>query len=93
MAVVVGEKPSGWVLILVMLLVVVAVAILVFALTGGRGTVLVVAIPGFPVESLLIGLMVGLLLIVFRRRSSKVVELHTHQREPDLDSALEKLSE
>ena len=76
-----------------MLLVLVAAAILVFALTGGRGTVLVVAIPGFPVESLLIGLMIGLLLIVFRRKSSKVAELHTRQREPDVDSALEKLSE
>jgi len=73
-------NPSPWAVILVVFLVVVAVAILVFAITGGRGTVLVVAIPGFPVESVLIGLMVGLLWIVFRRRSLKVVEIVAHRR-------------
>ena len=58
-----------WAAILLILLVTVAVAILGLIITGGRGTVLVVAIPGFPVESLVIGLMIGVFLILFRRRS------------------------
>jgi len=66
----VRENPSPWMVILVvMLLLLVAVAVLVFAISGGRGTVLVVVIPGFPVESVLIGLMIGFLWILFRRRT------------------------
>jgi len=60
-----------WATILLILLVTVAVAILGLVITGGRGTVLVVAIPGFPVQSILIGLMIGLFLILFRRRFVK----------------------
>ena len=67
--VVVRDKFPIWAVILAILLVLIAVAILGFVITGGRGTVLVVAIPGFPLESLMIGLVVGLLWIVLRRRS------------------------
>ena len=67
--VVVRDKFPIWAVILAILLVLIAVAILGFVITGGRGTVLVVAIPGFPLESLMIGLVVGLLWILLRRRS------------------------
>jgi hypothetical protein len=67
--VVVRDRFPIWAVILAILLVLIAVAILGFVITGGRGTVLVVAIPGFPLESLMIGLVVGLLWIVLRRRS------------------------
>ena len=67
--VVVRDRFPIWAVILAILLVLIAVAILGFVITGGRGTVLVVAIPGFPPESLMIGLVVGLLWIVLRRRS------------------------
>ncbi|MGD0422608.1 MAG: hypothetical protein ABSA92_04030 [Candidatus Bathyarchaeia archaeon] len=69
MVVVVRDRFPIWAVILAILLVLIAVAILGFVITGGRGTVLVVAIPGFPLESLMIGLVVGLLWIVLRRRS------------------------
>ena len=71
MVVVVKGKFPTLALILVMLLVLVAVAILVFVMTGGKATVLVVAIPGFPIESTIIGLVVGLLWVVLKRRSVK----------------------
>ena len=67
--VVVRDRFPIWAVILAILLVLIAVAILGFVITGGRGTVLVVAIPGFHLESLMIGLVVGLLWIVLRRRS------------------------
>ena len=71
MVVVVKGKFPTLAVILVMLLVLVAVAILVFVMTGGKATVLVVAIPGFPIESIIIGLVVGLLWVVLKRRSVK----------------------
>jgi len=72
MVVVVRDKFPTWAVVLAIILVLIAVAILTLAITGGRGTVLVVAIPGFPLESLLIGLVVGLLWIVLKRRSARV---------------------
>ena len=68
MVVVVRDRFPIWAVIFAILLVMVAIAIIIFVITGGRGTVLVVAIPGFPVESILIGLVVGLLWVVLRRK-------------------------
>jgi len=68
LVVVAKDRFPVWTVIVVMLLVLVAVAILVFVITGGKATVLVVAIPGFPFESIMIGLVVGLLWIVLKRR-------------------------
>ena len=70
--VVVRDRFPTWAVILAILLVLIVVAVLVFAITGGRGTVLVVAIPGFPLESVAIGLVVGLLWLVLKRRSASV---------------------
>jgi len=53
--VVVGKRTPIWPIFAVLIIVVlVVVAILLFILTGGRGTLLVVAIPGFPVESIIL---------------------------------------
>ncbi len=71
MVVVVRDRFPTWAAILAILLVLVAVAILVFVISGGRGTVLVVAIPGFPLESIMIGLSLGILLVVLKRKSAK----------------------
>lgn len=71
MVVVVRDRFPTWAVIFAMVLVLVAVAVLVFAITGGKGTVLVVAIPGFPTESVVIGLVVGFLLLVVKRMPGK----------------------
>lgn len=68
--VVVGERTPMWAIIAVLMVVVlVVVAIVVFILTGGRGTLLVVAIPGFPVESIILGLGLGVLLVLLKRKN------------------------
>ena len=71
LVVVAKDRFPVWTVIAVMLLVLVAVAILVFVITGGKATVLVVAIPGFPFESIMVGLVVGLLWIVLKRRPTR----------------------
>jgi len=71
LVVVVRDGFPTWAVVFAILVLLVAVAVLVFVITGGRGTVLVVAIPGFPVESILIGLVVGLLWVTLKRRSAK----------------------
>ncbi len=71
MVVVVNDRSPVWAVILAILAILVAVAILFFVLTGGAGTVLVLAIPGFPVESIAAGLALGLLLIILRRKPAK----------------------
>jgi len=70
LVVVVRDRFPTWALILVILLVLVAVAILTLVITGGRGTVFVVAIPAFPPESIVIGLLVGVLLLALKRKSA-----------------------
>lgn len=72
MVVVVRDKSPLWAVIAVILLLLTAVSILLLIMTGGRGTVFVVAIPGFPPESILIGLLVGVLLLALKRRSTKI---------------------
>ena len=71
MVVIVKDKVPTWAVIFAIVLVIVAVAVVVFAITGGKGTVLVVAIPGFPAESIVIGLIVGFLALVLKHRSEK----------------------
>jgi len=68
MVVVVRDRSSLLAVCVALILVLVVVAILVFLISGGRGTVFVVALPGFPVESIIIGLVAGLLLVGLRRR-------------------------
>ncbi len=72
MVVVVGERTPLWaVLAVIIVLILVVVAVLMFIVTGGRGTLLVVAIPGFPVESIILGLALGVLLVTLKRRPVK----------------------
>ena len=68
---IVKDKVPTWAVIFAIVVVLVSVAVLVFAITGGKGTILVVAIPGFPAESIVIGLMVGFLVFVLKHRSEK----------------------
>ena len=69
MVVVVGERTPIWAILAVLIIVVlVIVAILFFILTGGRATLFVVAIPGFPVESIILGLGLGVLLVLLKRK-------------------------
>lgn len=70
MVVVVRDRSLTWALFAVLAVILVIVAIVLLLITGGRGTVLVVAIPGFPIESIVIGLMFGLLLLVLKRMST-----------------------
>ena len=71
MVVVVRDRSPLWAVIAVVLLVLAAVSILLLIITGGRGTVFVVAIPSFPPESIVLGLLVGVLLLALKRRSAK----------------------
>ena len=69
MVVVVGERTPIWPIFAVLIIVVlVVVAILLFIVTGGRATLLVVPIPGFPVESIILGLGLGVLLVLLKRK-------------------------
>lgn len=69
MVIVVKDKTPLWAALAITTLVLVVVGLLLFLLIGrGQGTVFVVAIPGFPVESIVLGLVVGLLLVASRRR-------------------------
>jgi membrane protein implicated in regulation of membrane protease activity len=71
LVVVVRDRSPLWAVIAAILLVLVAVAILLFIITGGRGTVFVIAVPGFPPESIAIGLLLGVLLMVLKRKPAK----------------------
>jgi hypothetical protein len=59
------------ILFTLILVVMIVVGVVVFLLS--RGTVVLVAIPGFPPEAIFVGLVLGLLLLAFKRarRSSK----------------------
>ncbi len=73
MVVVVGGRPSTpiWVVLVITAIVLIVVGVVLFLLLGGgqTGGLVVVAIPGFPVESIITGVAFGLLLLVLRRKS------------------------
>ncbi len=70
MVVVVRGGSSLWtILAAIILVVIIILSIILFLIT--KGTVLIVAIPGFPVESIILGLAAGTLLIALRRRPSR----------------------
>lgn len=72
MVVVVGERTPVWAILAVVIVVIlVVVAVLTLIFTGGRGTLLVVAIPGFPAESIILGLALGAVLVIVKRVSEK----------------------
>ncbi len=70
MVVVVRNGTPLWaILTAVILVIMVVVAVVVLLLT--RGTVLVLAIPGFPIESIVLGSILGILLLILKRRFTK----------------------
>ena len=70
--VVVGERPSSlWVVLAVMVVLLVIAAVILFLFFGrGQSGLVIVAIPGFPVESIVLGIALGLSFIVLRRKRS-----------------------
>jgi hypothetical protein len=70
MVVVVRNGTPVWaILAAVILVIMVAVAVVILLLT--RGTVLVLAIPGFPTESVILGLSLGVLFLILGRRRTR----------------------
>jgi len=69
--VVVGERPSSLWVVLALMVVLLAIAAVILFLFFGRGQrgLVIVAIPGFPVESIIVGIALGLSFIVLRRKS------------------------
>jgi hypothetical protein len=68
MVVVVRDRgPIGAILLVISILSLLSIVVLLFFILQGRGNVMVIAIPGFPPESLILGLMLGVLLIVMMR--------------------------
>lgn len=72
MVVVVDDRPSLLVVLAVVALVLLTVGVLLFFLIGrASGSVLVVAIPGFPIESIILGIVVGAFLLALKRKSRR----------------------
>ena len=68
MVVVVRDRgPVGIILMVISLLSLISLVVIIFLIMQGRGNVMVVAIPGFPPESLLVGLVIGTFIVVGRR--------------------------
>lgn len=59
--------PIGVILLIISILSLLSLVVLIFLIMQGRGNIMVVAIPGFPPESVLVGLMLGVFLIVVTR--------------------------
>jgi hypothetical protein len=59
--------PVGIILLVISLLSLISLVVIIFLIMQGRGNVMVVAIPGFPPESVLAGLVVGTFIVVGRR--------------------------
>jgi hypothetical protein len=66
--------PTAAILLLITILSVISIIVLIFFILQGRGDVMVVAIPGFPPESILSGLILGLLLLVVMRLARRNIK-------------------
>jgi len=68
MVVVVRDKSStGALLLALTILSLITIVVLIFIILYGKGNVMVIAIPGFPPESIAAGLALGTFLIVLSR--------------------------
>ncbi len=68
MVVVVRDRgPVGVILLVVSLLSLISLVVLIFLIMQGRGNIMVIAIPGFPPESVLAGLVLGTFIVIGRR--------------------------
>jgi hypothetical protein len=61
----------GAILLVITILSLLSIVVLIFFLLQGRGNVMVIAIPGFPPESIMAGLALGLSLIITMRSIRK----------------------
>jgi hypothetical protein len=59
--------PVGVILLVITLLSLISLVVLIFLIMQGRGNIMVIAIPGFPPESVLVGLVLGTFIVVGRR--------------------------
>jgi hypothetical protein len=59
--------PVGVILLVITLLSLISLVVLIFLIMQGRGNIMVIAIPGFPPESVLAGLVLGTFIAVRRR--------------------------
>ena len=72
MVVVVGQRsPLLAVLAVIIIVILVVVALFIFIISGVKGTMLVVVIPGFPNEAIILGLALGVILVTLRRKFSR----------------------
>jgi len=68
LVVVVRSNSPVWLILMVLSIISLVIAgILILALGRGNGNLMIVAIPGFPAESIILGLTLGMLLIFVRR--------------------------
>ena len=68
MVVVVRDRgPLGVILLVITLLSLISLVVLILLIMQGRGNIMVIAIPGFPPESVLAGLVLGTFIVVRRR--------------------------
>lgn len=68
---VVKDRAPIWAIISVIILVLVIVSVVLSLLISrGREGIVVIALPGFPFESMIIGLAIGLLVLSLKRRST-----------------------
>jgi hypothetical protein len=68
MVVVVRDRGHvGVILLVITLLSLISLVVLIFLIMQGRGNIMVIAIPGFPEESVLAGLVLGTFIVVRRR--------------------------
>ena len=59
--------PIGVILLVISILSLISIAVLIFLIMQGRGNIMVIAIPGFPPESVLAGLALGTFIVLRRR--------------------------
>jgi len=59
--------PIGVILLVISILSLISLAVLIFLIMQGRGNIMVIAIPGFPPESVLAGLALGTFIVLRRR--------------------------
>jgi hypothetical protein len=69
--VVVGNRPTSlWLVLALTVIMLVIVGLVLFLFLGrGQSGIVVVAIPGFPAESIIMGIAIGLSLIFLKRKS------------------------
>jgi ABC-type thiamin/hydroxymethylpyrimidine transport system permease subunit len=66
--------PIGAILLVVTILSLLSILLLIFLVWNGRGNVVLVAIPGFPLESVVAGLLLGVFLVALKRSGQRATE-------------------